>query len=329
MPRRRPVTDDEAPVPVRRSRQEIKNRQLMIFLLSFVGVAIVAIALVVLNQIYRAPFERPVVSVDNQVIRMRYFLDRARMSGDPSSTVQQLVYEEIVKIEAPALGITVSDSDIDNALHEAAQGAVSSNSTQFDVTTDAGFKSWYNDLLKTTHLSNAQYRDMIRTSMMAIDIQNRLAQNMPDTGEQVHLHIIVLGNPADAAAVKARLDAGGDFATLAQQFSIDTQTSGAGGDLGWIPQGVLPYDDTVFALDIGQISDPVATNPSDPTNSQYLIFMVSEKDPDRTIDAATKQQVAYNTFYYWLNDQMQQHTITYHLNADTQAWVQWQLSKNP
>ena len=58
--------------------------------------------------------------------------------------------------------------------------------------------------------------------------------------------------------IKAKLDAGGNFAELAKQYSNDVSAS-KGGDLGWLEQGatVPPFEKAMNALDINQVSAPV------------------------------------------------------------------------
>lgn len=60
---------------------------------------------------------------------------------------------------------------------------------------------------------------------------------------------------AEQLAQQAR--SGVDFASLVQQYSEDN--SSPNGDLGWFGKGqmVKPFEDAVFAMDSGQISDPV------------------------------------------------------------------------
>jgi peptidyl-prolyl cis-trans isomerase D len=59
-----------------------------------------------------------------------------------------------------------------------------------------------------------------------------------------------------------RLRAGADFATLAREHSEDQGSAGSGGDLGCFPPGrmVPEFDDAVFALEAGQVSDLVKTS---------------------------------------------------------------------
>ncbi|MEJ2517140.1 MAG: peptidylprolyl isomerase, partial [Methyloceanibacter sp.] len=56
------------------------------------------------------------------------------------------------------------------------------------------------------------------------------------------------------------LDGGADFAKLAAEKSKDKNAEG--GDLGYFTRGQMlkPFEDAAFALDVGQISDPVKTS---------------------------------------------------------------------
>lgn len=72
-------------------------------------------------------------------------------------------------------------------------------------------------------------------------------------------HILV-DTEEKAREIKAQLDGGADFGTLAEQSS--TGPSGPNkGDLGWFSadQMVKPFADAVSAMEKGQISDPVQT----------------------------------------------------------------------
>jgi peptidyl-prolyl cis-trans isomerase D len=66
---------------------------------------------------------------------------------------------------------------------------------------------------------------------------------------------------AEAQAIYARVQAGEDFAALAAELSDDAGTKAQGGDLGWIARGSLvgPFEDELYALEVGQVSEPVET----------------------------------------------------------------------
>lgn len=72
-------------------------------------------------------------------------------------------------------------------------------------------------------------------------------------------HILV-ATEEEAAAIKAELDGGADFAELAKEKS--TGPSGpSGGALGWFSKGMMvaPFEEAVLALEVGEVSGPVQT----------------------------------------------------------------------
>lgn len=66
---------------------------------------------------------------------------------------------------------------------------------------------------------------------------------------------------AEARAVLATLEAGGDFAALAEQHSDDPGSREQGGDLGWFGHGrmVAPFEEAAFAAVPGEIVGPIET----------------------------------------------------------------------
>ncbi len=81
-----------------------------------------------------------------------------------------------------------------------------------------------------------------------------------DGGDEFNAAHILLESEEDANAVKAELDAGADFETLAKEKS--TGPSGPnGGSLGWFSKGrmVPEFEEAVIALRSGEVSAPVET----------------------------------------------------------------------
>jgi len=81
-----------------------------------------------------------------------------------------------------------------------------------------------------------------------------------DPQEQLRARHILLASVEDAQGVKAELDAGANFEEMAREKS--TGPSGPnGGDLGFFSRGqmVSEFEDAVFALEIGEVSEPVQT----------------------------------------------------------------------
>lgn len=78
--------------------------------------------------------------------------------------------------------------------------------------------------------------------------------------QEIHARHILVKTEDEAKAIKARLEKGEDFAELASEESEDKNAQG--GDLGFFSRGQMlkPFETAAFALDVGQLSDPVQTN---------------------------------------------------------------------
>lgn len=79
-------------------------------------------------------------------------------------------------------------------------------------------------------------------------------------GDEFNAAHILVDTEEEAKAVKAELDAGADFTTLAKEKS--TGPSGPnGGALGWFSTGrmVPEFEEAVIAMRSGEVSDPVQT----------------------------------------------------------------------
>lgn len=89
---------------------------------------------------------------------------------------------------------------------------------------------------------------------------------------------------AKAQALRAQLLAGKDFAALARQNSEDPGSAANGGDLGWAGRSayVKPFADALYALKVGEISEPVRTQ------FGYHLIRLDEVRPGqaRTLESA-------------------------------------------
>jgi peptidyl-prolyl cis-trans isomerase D len=61
--------------------------------------------------------------------------------------------------------------------------------------------------------------------------------------------------------LRARIEAGEDFAAVAKEASEDPGSARAGGELGWVERGMMvpAFEEALFALEAGSVSQPVRT----------------------------------------------------------------------
>lgn len=94
-----------------------------------------------------------------------------------------------------------------------------------------------------------------------LEIENYVDEWLDTYMKSIHARHIIVQDIDLANSLLARLKAGSDFATLAQEYSIGP--SGVdGGDLSWITRaqsGYMAFDEAAFRLPEGGISDIVET----------------------------------------------------------------------
>lgn len=108
----------------------------------------------------------------------------------------------------------------------------------------------------------------------AIDQRLRLAEL--SLAEVCASHILV-ATEEEAETVLTRLEEGEDFAALAAELSIDTQSGAQGGDLGCNPPGqfVPEFAEAAMSAEIGEVTGPVESQ------FGFHLILVSERtDPD-------------------------------------------------
>ncbi|MBN9680960.1 MULTISPECIES: peptidylprolyl isomerase [unclassified Corallococcus] len=90
--------------------------------------------------------------------------------------------------------------------------------------------------------------------------------------EEVHAAQMVVKGLDEARRLQAQLKAGKKFSDLARRYSLSADAK-VGGDLGFFPRGQMPpaFDEVVFKLGVGQVSDVVSTEYG------YHLFKVLER----------------------------------------------------
>ncbi|MDQ7000230.1 MAG: SurA N-terminal domain-containing protein [Mariprofundus sp.] len=89
-------------------------------------------------------------------------------------------------------------------------------------------------------------------------------------------------------AVQARIKSGEDFAKLAKEVSDDASNADKGGDLGWFKAGTMvpEFDQTVFSMDKGDVSDIVETQ-----FGFHLIYLTDIRPARQTPYAEVKDKI--------------------------------------
>lgn len=245
--------------------QQQKKRQRIVFT---VGVSIIAAVLVVLGVGWYTneyqPLHRTVIKVNDTEFDMDYYIKRFQFYGtgqtvfylyavadDVETAIKQ---DELMRQAAMKLGISVSNSEIDDELED--------------------YDSPVNDVL----------RDIVRSQLLISKLRDDYFESqVPLYAEQSHIMAMLLESESQAIEVRDRLEAGEEFAELAGEFSLESFSHIEKGDLGWHPKGFLTSllgtsvpSEYAFSSDVGILSQPLYDEEGS-KNLGYWLIRVTDR----------------------------------------------------
>lgn len=120
--------------------------------------------------------------------------------------------------------------------------------------------------------------------------------------KEVNARHILVADEATAKEVLEKLNAGGDFAALAKEYSSDGSAE-SGGDLGWFGTGkmVAEFEEVAFSLEKNKISEPIKTQYGYhilevlDTRSKDLKYEDEKADIEKQLKLAKADQAALMT----------------------------------
>lgn len=114
-------------------------------------------------------------------------------------------------------------------------------------------------LLMETYLTREGAQ--VATEEEAHKLYDKVIADIPPE-ERIRARHILVETEDEAKAIKAEIDGGKDFGEVAKEKSKDPGSGAEGGDLGWFTaeQMVPEFSKAAFALDVGQVSDPVKSD---------------------------------------------------------------------
>lgn len=215
-----------------------------------------------------------VVTVNGQAITKAQLDQKLENGPAAKQELQTLVTNALIDQYAKSHNITVSQADID----------------KIENTYKVNYPgNQWNELLQARGMTEQDVQGLIRRQIVLdkavganINISekqiaayfktNRKTFNKPAQARARH---ILVSNLATANQIYAELKVGKDFATLAEQNSIDPGSKSKGGELGWFPEGqMMPsFDKVAFSAPIGKIMPPVKSP------FGYHIIQVEERKP--------------------------------------------------
>ncbi|NOZ05184.1 MAG: hypothetical protein GXP41_02360 [Chloroflexi bacterium] len=243
---------------------------------------------------------------DQQMAQVRAFLkqqgtdlesDEGKqiLDQDRHRALEQMVDQELVRQAAIKLGIEVTDAQLEKTVQKGIE--------------QGGGREKLDAWLEQNQLTYENYKELIRNDLIANAVRQKVVGDVPQTARQVHARHILVNSKEEALDILAQLKAGGDFAALAKEKSLDVVSREKGGDLGFFPAGIMTpaFEKAAFALKPNEISGVVQTP------FGFHIIQVLEVDPARELSQDMQQRIEDQRFRRWLAQQRSQATIERYL----------------
>ncbi len=252
-------------------------------------------------------------------------------------TLQKIVENEIISQSAPLYGISVTNAEIDNIIEYVMKSTEDQNSGKTEQQIQLETRERYLRYLNQVQVDEESHKEQLRKALLREKMKQWSGETVPYVAEQVHLFRMVIPlsgeyeimqtnyNDAVKNAVTSE-DYEEAFKYIAREFSEDAPVIiRQGGDMGWIPRGVIEYERDFFDLDIGELSPPIK-NKDNP--STMIFFMVSDKETAAELDESMREKLKTNALQKWVNKERSRHDIFAEFNSDVYAWVGDQLRLN-
>ncbi|MGM0889271.1 MAG: peptidylprolyl isomerase [Bacillota bacterium] len=258
--------------------------------------------------------DKTIASIDGEKINEDELYD-ALVAGYGADTLDLLITNKLVELEAEKAGIKIKDAEIQKEIDVMVESYGDEKSLKEQL--EASGSSM--DALKKDIVVYLQTKKLVEPRITVTDDEiSTYFEDNKDTfaqAEQVEASHILVEDEKTAKKVAKELAAGGDFAKLAAEYSTDTETADNGGSLGYFGKGdmVEEFEDVAFDLDINKVSDPVKTEYG------YHIIKVTGKKEAKKANLEDSKEVIKETllserlqeeYPVWLAEVKKDHEIT-------------------
>ncbi|MDE2769493.1 MAG: peptidylprolyl isomerase [Chloroflexota bacterium] len=235
---------------------------------------------------------------------------QAQLSTLAISAVTELTNAHLMRTEAALDNVQIDDEAVNLALYDFVSGPG-------EVADDFDFGPAFAEIRDQTKLDSRTIRSFIADRALADAVAHQLVANLDPAPAQIRASHIVVATEQAAETVIAQLDALQPFDLIAEQESTDAASALQGGDLGWLPRGLMPdaWDQAAFALRPGARSKPISTSQG------WHVIQVHEVSPSRELDpdaAERRRQVTYDN---WLQTLRTDAKVEFLLTPEIIDWA--------
>jgi len=214
------------------------------------------------------PLRQVVIKVNDTSFNMGYFVDTLDVYTTGVNATELYYYGDYF---ASAVADTIIN---DESLKQAAKQELDIEATADEISAE---------LKKRGLPDNAVYRDLIGAMLLQEKVGTHFDPGANATIEEADAQVMLLESQQVADEVMAKIEAGGNFTALAQEFACNSSVKG---DLGWLPEELMPntfIGNAAFNLTPGETSQPIYDGNATKQVGYWLIEVTAAQN--QTINA--------------------------------------------
>ena len=227
----------------------------------------------------------------------------------PETTLDDLIDSELIRQKAEQEGLTVTADEIEQAINDDIRSALTPTSQEPITSTEQLPtptpipQEQIDEVLATIvgnmKISEESFRTIVGRNLLAGKVQDLLASQVPTTGLVVDVSLIQTETQQEALDAQQRIEAGEEFAVVAQEVSTDTLTAADGGSLGWVTTGQLStsygqaLEDYVFSTDVGTMGVVES-------DGMFYVVLVVDRDDNGPLPADVLSRRQSSALSDWL-----------------------------
>jgi foldase protein PrsA len=251
---------------------------------SLIGVVVIAAIFIIAIGFSK---DETVATVDGEKITKDELYDTlVKASGQQA--LDLMIEDKVIALELKKEKVTISDEEAEAELaifvDSTGGDEAFANTLEQSGTTKEQFKEGIIEYLSIRKIIEPRI-EIADEAIKAYFDENKESLNEE---EQVEASHILVEDEATAKEVSKKIADGGDFATLAEEFSTDTASATNGGELGYFGREkmVAEFEEAAFSMEIGKISDPVKTE-----HGYHIIHVTDKKAAKEAVYEDSKEDV--------------------------------------
>ncbi len=214
------------------------------------------------------PLRQVVIEVNDVPFNMEYFVDMLDVYTTGANSTELYYFGDYY---AGMVADTIISAE---SLRQAAKEDLGIEVTADEISAELKERELPDDKI---------YRDLIRATLLQEKVGEHFDPGVNATMEQAHAQVMLLESQEVADDVMTRIEAGGNFTALAEEFSCNSSVEH---DLGWLPKELMPNTsiaNAAFNLTPGDISQPVYDGNATKNIGYWLIEVTATQN--QTINA--------------------------------------------